>query len=839
MKLTKHLPYFILLALALIITMLISQVIPEKQFASYTLELDSIWQKNASDQEYVVDLNNDSVPEFLTHHNINQTGHSIEYRYKDKLHTAHIFYKDDFCISKFLHFSDVNQDGNKEIVFITVIDKIAWLNVLVYNQNLGQYQQEKKIEIGQARYYNHKPDVINNFITTDQSTIYFDLTPGYSVANRYIYKYDLTNDSLTSSDKSSFVIKKTGLINIKGENYLLAREILATGNTMTTYEYESMEKSTHKDTIEMFKTYKPLKYLVYDYGDFSSYILLFNDKLKFAFEPIEFYGWTNFTKSELISINQVPHIIALTNTDIGKISNKVITLCDLQGKIVKQIPLPHSFTEMYTDNNSIVFRDKENMYVYSINLDSTKQVQNIAHSAGFFDIDGDEKSEFIAFRDHELLVFSPDFDLKARFAISQEFAPYPQEYGLHTIRIGERLGFYYNTNLFYYLFSYRQNPLAIFKYPFYILVFLIWAGLFFLILRLNSRRLEKEKQHLEKIVLERTSELQTKNQKLTEQKEEIQVQAEEIAQQYHKLERLDQFKRILISTLVHDLKNPLSQIIAKTPDKQIKHISAKMLGLVSNLLDVEKHEHTTISLNKEVTPLDQLINNVVAEQEISLQERNITVNYASDSPNVVADPALLSRVIENLLTNAIRHTPLNATITLSALTQPDGTVNIAVSNPGSHIEPEMLQTIFDKYVQDTKSTLSSGYRSTGLGLTFCRMVAEAHGHTIKAANTPDGVTFSFTLDGSNTAHEVTQTSTQSGNIELAGDERLLLQPWLIQLQALEAYMISDIRRVAAAMPNHTPRLELFKQQLLDAAYTSNYEQFRKLVMGGEWEVDSE
>ena len=130
---------------------------------------------------------------------------------------------------------------------------------------------------------------------------------------------------------------------------------------MTTKEYESMEKSTHKDTIEIFKTYKPLKHLVYEYGDFSSYILLFNDKLKFAFEPIEFYGWTDYTKSEFISINDVPYIISLTNTDIGNNSNKVITLCDLYGKIIKQIPLPRSFTEMYTDNNCIVFRDKENM----------------------------------------------------------------------------------------------------------------------------------------------------------------------------------------------------------------------------------------------------------------------------------------------------------------------------------------------------------------------------------------------------------------------------------------------------------------------------------------------
>jgi hypothetical protein len=133
------------------------------------------------------------------------------------------------------------------------------LNILVYNPATGQYKPVKIFEIGPVKYYNNKPDVINYSIIAHQSVIYFDLTPGYTVSNRHFYKYDFANDSLLLSDKNSFIIKKTGLINFNGENYFLAREVLATGNTMTRYEYESMEKSTNKDTIEMFKIYKPLK----------------------------------------------------------------------------------------------------------------------------------------------------------------------------------------------------------------------------------------------------------------------------------------------------------------------------------------------------------------------------------------------------------------------------------------------------------------------------------------------------------------------------------------------------------------------------------------------------
>ena len=346
MKSVNYITLVFIAGIALLFTIIIGKIVPDKQFEPYTIALDSVWHNKSGDQEYVVDLDNDQSPEFVTHHNINQSGYSIEYRRHDNLQTVHIFYKDDFFISKFLHFSDINQDGKKEIIFITAIDKIAWLNIFAYNQTLDQYKPAKKFEIGPVKYYNNEPDVINNSIVAHQSVIYFDLTPGYTVRNRHIYKYDFAADSLLKTDKNSFVIKETGLSSFNGEDYLLAKEVLATGNTMTPHEYESMEKSTNKDTVEMFKIYKSLKHLVYDYGDFSSYILLYNDSLKFAFEPIEFYGWTNFTKSEFININDIPHIIALTSTDKGDDSSRLITLCDLQAKKVKQMPLPHNYTEI-------------------------------------------------------------------------------------------------------------------------------------------------------------------------------------------------------------------------------------------------------------------------------------------------------------------------------------------------------------------------------------------------------------------------------------------------------------------------------------------------------------
>lgn len=834
MTFSNKITFVLLILIALAFTLLIHEIVPEQQFVPYRLELDSVWQKTAGDQEYVVDLSNDSEAEFVTHHHINQTGHSIEYRHKDELHTVHIFYKDDFFISKFLHFSDVNQDGKKEIIFITAIHEIAWLNIFAYYPDLDHYKPARKIEIGPVNYYNNKPDVINYSIIADQSSIYFNLTPGYSVANRHIYKYNFANDSLVKTGKNSFVIKKAGLVNVGGKDFLLAREVLATGNTMTTYEYESMEKSTNKDTIEMFKVYKPLKNLVYDYGDFSSYILLYNDSLKFAFDPIEFYGWTNVTKSEFVNIDGIPHIIALTNTEKGDTINKVITLCDLKGNIVKQLPLPDNFTEIYTGNGRIVFTDKGNLFVYSNQLEMIEQIPDITRSAGFFDIDGDQKSEFIAFRDNEMIVLSPDFDLLATLKISQEFAPYPEANGISLLQIGYKPGFIFNTRLFYYLFSYSKNPLAIFKFPFYLLIFSFWLGLLFLILKLHSRRLEKEKKQLEKIVSERTSELQTKNIELAAQKEEIQTQAEKITEQYEHLEKLDQFKESLTHTLVHDLKNPLNQIMLKTTNPLVKLSARKMLQLIMNMLDVERYEHAGFELNKDVHCLGSILDEVKKGQEISMNEKNLELKNHFGDYHVLVDKDILVRIFDNLLSNAIRYSPLNQVIDIFAEPTADHFLKISIRNYGESINQEILPYIFDKYRQFGKNE-GRTYRTTGLGLTFCKMAVEAHGGKIGVHSNPEeGTNFWFTIpfisktdeknENHNTAHDV------QPEIRLSDSDREMLKTAVKQMKEFEIYEISrfhevldPIRETSGSAVNDWISL------LFSAIYIQNAELFDRLI----------
>lgn len=831
MQLTRFLPIAALMVLSFTATLLISHVIPEKQFAPYTLELDSVWPTKPDSRDYLVDFAGDSTPELVRHLNINKTGHSIEFGQRKKFKVIFFFQPKEFFISKSLRFFDVNNDGIKDILFLSALDSTAFLNIMEFDA--GQYntftrRKTYAIKIDKIKYQNNLPEAENTDLTVFNGSVWFNLNGGYSIQPRHIYCYNPETRDLTKTPLNGLNINKIELLKHNQQIYVLPRRVNATGNTVGQKRLDQFMRSKDPDTLRGVKT---LQKLFYDYGDFSSFILLYNHKLELEFKPIEIDTWTNFTESGFTMSDSSLNFIALINTTFGDTSEGNITLCNPKGHIIKQIPLPRNFQHVFTHQQLVVFIGPQSLFLYSPELEFQKTLPGVTDAVGFIDLNNDHDPEFLGFNKNQLVAFSPNFRQKTVYPIEQEIIPLPEDQSVQLFSTSRENCFMFSTRLFNYIFSYKENNLAAARYPFYILLFATVYGLLFSLVKLNTRRLEQEKQRLEKVVVDRTLELRTSNEQLALKNQQIEHHAEILNEKNIHLSQLDQFKRILISTLVHDLKNPLSQIISITPDKRVKHMSAKMLGLVTNLLDVEKHEHTTLSLEKQSMALDPLINEVIAGQEISLGEKNITVALVSDNPVVEADAPLLARVLENLLTNAIRHSPLNATITISASTHPDGKVAVVVSNPGSHIGQEMLQTVFDKYVQGAKAS-SSGYRTTGLGLTFCRMVVEAHGHTIQATDTTNGVAFSFTLDGSSTtASQTTQTTTTTQKPQLSESDRELLQPWLSQLQGLDVHRISEISRIAATIPDDSPAMSTFRNALLDAAFASNGEQYYKLVQG--------
>ena len=227
------------------------------------------------------------------------------------------------------------------------------------------------------------------------------------------------------------------------------------------------------------------------------------------------------------------------------------------------------------------------------------------------------------------------------------------------------------------------------------------------------------------------------------QKEEIEAQSEKISEQYERLEKLDHFKESLTRALVHDLKNPLSQIMACVDNPAVIHPARKMLLLIMNMLDVERYENTEFLLKKEPHCLRNLLEEVKTGQEISLREKNLKLRFLLGDYNVLADKEVLARVFDNLLVNAIRFSPQNQSIDIFAEQLDDDMLHISVTNYGEPIPENVLPYIFDKYRQFGKK---DGNHSTGLGLTFCKMAVEAHGGKIGVSSkSGKGCNFWFTI----------------------------------------------------------------------------------------------
>jgi len=828
MNVPKLITNIILVLIAVVITLLISWSIPKNQFTPYRLELDSTWAKEADVQDYLVDLNNDSKYEIIRHNHINKPGHSLELIYNNHVSVLAISHEKSFTISRFLRFADVNQDGILEMILITVTDKIARLFVMGFDFNAKNHSPVPNyhlVEIDSVGYWNNVPDVINYEILTNGADIYFDLQAGYYVQPRNIYKYNFKTQKLLKTQHSSIVNKQLELLERHNQDYLLAKNVVATTNTLNHEQLEKFRTSKNADSV---KLYRFVKELTYEYGDFSSYILLYDTNLDFAFKPVEFFGWTNYTLSGLLWNDTIPLIISLTNNQSDDTTQRKITLCNLTGDIVKQLPATENYDHLFADRNAFALHFNQNLDIYSSGLKLEKRLAGLTFASGFYNLTPNTGNEFIAFENNEIIVFSENFNMKTSFSIAQEFAPYPENNNVEILQKDGKSCFLFNTRLFYYLFSYEKNELAILKYPFYLAIFLFWSGVLFLLLRFNARRLEKEKQQLEKIVSERTAELQSKNQILALQKEEIQVQAEEITGQYERLEKLDRFKESLTHALVHDLKNPLSQIMLKTSNPLINLSARKINRLITNMLDVEKYENAEFRLNKEIHSLRGMFEEVKTGQQPALSEKNLKLSLHFDDYLVQADKEVMIRVFDNLLSNAIRFSPQNRSIEVLAEKTGSDILQISFKNYGDPIPEAALPFIFDKYWQLEKSD-SSSYRTTGLGLTFCKMAVEAHGGNITVKNEPDGVVFTFALTGNINPVQTTASEIETSEIVLTVEQKAILKPFFDRLKNIEVHQVSDILQILDEIPDDSENINHLKQQIRDAAFATNAGLYNQMI----------
>ncbi len=168
-----------------------------------------------------------------------------------------------------------------------------------------------------------------------------------------------------------------------------------------------------------------------------------------------------------------------------------------------------------------------------------------------------------------------------------------------------------------------------------------------------------------------------------------------------------------------------------------------MALLVDNLLDMAKLQAAGgVRLRKDWQSLEELIGSSVRLLESSLRDHPLRLAQAPELPLIHCDAVLIERVLVNLLQNAAKYVPPGSAIGITASTESERLI-VGVWDEGPGLPVGQEQMLFEKF---TRGCTESAAPGVGLGLSICRVIVEAHGGEIHAANRPGGgACFTFTL----------------------------------------------------------------------------------------------
>ncbi len=213
-------------------------------------------------------------------------------------------------------------------------------------------------------------------------------------------------------------------------------------------------------------------------------------------------------------------------------------------------------------------------------------------------------------------------------------------------------------------------------------------------------------------------------------------------------------KERLSAFLVHDLKNPVNamdlnaQMLLRNRslDEDAKKFAARirtearhLTRLILNLLDLSKGDEGKLVPSVTEVDLSALIAEVQGELEADARSRDVELATELATTRLVADPDLVRRMLTNMLENALRHAPRGTRVTVKSA-QVEGTSELRVEDHGPGVPEEKRARVFDPFLQlEGSSPDSRGGR--GLGLAFCKLVAEAHGGSIRVEDASPGAAF--------------------------------------------------------------------------------------------------
>ena len=256
---------------------------------------------------------------------------------------------------------------------------------------------------------------------------------------------------------------------------------------------------------------------------------------------------------------------------------------------------------------------------------------------------------------------------------------------------------------------------------------------------------------LEERVAERTHDLTTANRRL--------------AAQWARLRQANSFKSEILGTVAHDLKNPLGVILGRTEilkemigragalddgvQAQIAYIrdaANRLTGMVDDLVTDAMADALDITIRRERVDISVLVREVAEANRplAARKEQTITVS-APPEHTAMCDVDRIREAIDNLISNAIKYSPIGGTIDI-IVTQEAGNIVVQVKDQGAGLSPEDISRLFGRF-QRLSAKPTAGETSTGLGLSIVKRIVDLHGGriTVESSGHAKGATFNMQL----------------------------------------------------------------------------------------------
>ena len=244
---------------------------------------------------------------------------------------------------------------------------------------------------------------------------------------------------------------------------------------------------------------------------------------------------------------------------------------------------------------------------------------------------------------------------------------------------------------------------------------------------------------------------------LARQVRTVEDHARAVAERQARADEAERTRRELVAWVSHDLRTPLAGLRAMAEaledgvaadearyHRQMRLEVERLSGMVDDLFELSRLQSGSLQLAVTNVALQDVVGDVLDAAEPLARSRRVQLSASAEPVGVLADGRELTRALSNLVTNAIRHTPDDGSVTVAAR-HDDGWAVISVTDSCGGIDDAHLDRLFDVGWRGTTARTPRPDDGAGLGLPIVRSIAEAHDGHVDVSNVPGGCRFDLRL----------------------------------------------------------------------------------------------